>query len=202
MTRRTIQDMKASAQAPEGQPAEPGASEPASLARPQKNGPGCRRTPVLDEFKKREILAILTMGCSRRTAARYVGCAPATIRNTADREPEFAEQLRRAESKAEISLMKNIQKAASKEQYWRAAAWALERKNPEEFAPRSPDVVTLQQITQLLAQLQQIILEEVPVARYRKKIIQRIGALTAEVARARKPHTVENENSMPDVATG
>ena len=51
------------------------------------------RPPVLDEGKQREIVAILTMGCSRRTAAQYVGCAPNTIQSTAERDPKFAEKL-------------------------------------------------------------------------------------------------------------
>jgi hypothetical protein len=131
---------------------------------------------VLDEIKKREILAILTVGCSRRTAARYVGCAADTIVNTAQRDPAFAEQLARAEHNAEIGYIKNIQKAAKKEQYWRAAAWALERRNPEDFALRSPEVITVEQI----------IVEEVPVARYRKNILRRLGALKAGLRRSSK----------------
>ena len=62
----------------------------------------CGRRSVLDEFKKREILAIVFVGCSRRTAARYVGCAVSTIANTAGRDPDFDEQLRKAEQQAEI----------------------------------------------------------------------------------------------------
>jgi hypothetical protein len=150
--------------------------------------------PVLDDYKRREILAILSMGCSRRTAARYVGCAHATIQNTAVRDPEFAEQLARAESKAEVGYMKSIQKAAGKEQYWRAAAWALERRNPEEFAPRRPDVVTLDQITRLLAELADVIVEETPVAEYRKNILKRMEALAAAFHRTHKPQAVEDED--------
>lgn len=144
----------------------------------------CGRRPVLDEIKKREILAILTVGCSRRTAARYVGCAADTITNTAQRDPAFAEQLAHAEHNAEIGYIKNIQKAAKKEQYWRAAAWALERRNPEDFAPRSPEVITVEQIQHLLAQFAEIIVEEVPVARYRKSILRRLGALKAGLRRS------------------
>ena len=96
------------------------------------------RPPVLDSGKKREILAMLTVGCSRRTAARYVGCAAATIQNTAERDPQFAEQLHHADHLAEIEYLKNIRKAAKKEQGLRAAAWALERLNPEDFALRAP----------------------------------------------------------------
>ena len=87
------------------------------------------RPPVLDEIKQREILAILSVGCSRRTAAKYVGCAPSTIQNTAERDEKFAEKLDRGENQAVVTHMTNINKAAKKAQYWRAAAWALERLN-------------------------------------------------------------------------
>ena len=94
--------------------------------------PKVGRPPVLDHVKKGQILAILSVGCNRRIAARYVGCSPKTIQNTADREPEFAKQLHHADHGAEIEYLKRIRTAAQKEQYWRAAAWALERLNPED----------------------------------------------------------------------
>ncbi|MGD0384451.1 MAG: hypothetical protein ABSA77_13100, partial [Thermoguttaceae bacterium] len=93
----------------------------------------CGRPPVLDEIKQREIVAIISMGCSRRTAARYVGCDPKTIQNTAERDEIFAEKLERAQSQAVVTHVKYIYSAAKKAQYWRAAAWALERLNPEEY---------------------------------------------------------------------
>jgi hypothetical protein len=132
---------------------------------------------VLDEIKQREILAILTVGCSRRTAARYVGCAVSTIRNTADRDAKFAERLRRAENQHEFTYLGSIQQAAKKPQYWRAAAWVLERVFPEKYARRGPDVITVDQIKQVLAQFAEIVVAEVPVAKYRQKIIRRLEAL-------------------------
>lgn len=154
----------------------------------------CGRRPVLDDVKRREILAILSVGCSRRTAARYVGCAPSTIQNTADRDSQFAQELRHAEYQSEIGYLRNIQKAARQERYWRAAAWALERKNPRDFARRGPDVITVDQIKQLLAQFAEIIVEEVPVAMYRKNILKRLGGLTAGLGRAGE----DDEQDPPD----
>jgi len=139
------------------------------------------RPPVLDHVKKREILAILTVGCSRRTAARYVGCAAATIQNTADRDPEFAQQLHHANHAAEIEYVKNIKKAAKKEQYWRAAAWALERLNPEDYAKRSPGKLTPEEMQTLLTRLAEILLGEVPVARHRKEMLKRLQRLLAKI---------------------
>ena len=136
------------------------------------------RRPVLDQYKKGQILAIISMGHSRRTAARYVGCAPSTITNTAERNAAFAKSLRQAEQKSEIDNMKNIQEAAKKAQYWRAAAWILERRNPEDFAPKNPNALTIDDLRRLLAEFVQIIMEEVTVERYRRRLLKRLDALT------------------------
>ncbi len=139
------------------------------------------RPPVLDHVKKGQILAILSVGCSRRTAARYVGCSPTTIQNTADRDPQFAAQLRHADHGAEIEYLKRIRNAAKKEQYWRAAAWALERLNPEDFAKRPVGALTSDEVSTLLAQLAEILLQEIPVAEYRKRAIKCVDRLLAKV---------------------
>jgi len=150
------------------------------------------RPPVLDQIKKHEILAIVSMGCSRRTAARYVGCDAKTIRNTADRDPEFADRLCHASQSAEIEYVRNINKAAKKEQYWRAAAWALERLNPEDFAKRSPGKLTPEEMRTLLERLGEILLSEVPVARHRKAAVKRLDRLLAKIEPASEKPPTEN----------
>ncbi len=135
------------------------------------------RPPVLDEGKQREILAILSVGCSRRTAAHYVSCATSTIQNTAERDERFAARLDRAENQAVVTHMTNINKAAKKAQYWRAAAWALERLKPEEYASPHPDLLTAEQMLRLMEFLSQIIVDEVPVGEYRKNILKRLDEL-------------------------
>jgi hypothetical protein len=141
----------------------------------------CGRPPVLDEGKQREIVAIISMGCSRRTAAQYVGCAHSTIQYTAERNEKFADKLERAQSQAVVTHVKNINSAAKKAQYWRAAAWALERLNPEEFAAPHPNAITIEQASRLLDCFARIVIEEVPVDAYRKSIIKRLGELTKMV---------------------
>lgn len=147
------------------------------------------RPPVLDETRRREILAIVSVGCSRRTAARYVGCAPSTIHNTAERDPQFAAQLENAESKPELTQLKNITAAAKKPQYWRAAAWVLERLNPRRYAPRGPETITRDQIARLLDGFARIVADEVPVDRFRKRIIKRLDRLAAGFDCSLSPHS-------------
>jgi hypothetical protein len=134
------------------------------------------RPPVLDDRKRGQILAILSVGCSQRVAAAFVGCAASTIQHTAERDPVFAAELGQAKSNAELALVKNIRNAAKKEQYWRAAAWALERGFPEKYARRGPDVITVEQIGHLLSRFSAIIVEEV-VARHRTRILNRLDSV-------------------------
>lgn len=139
-----------------------------------------RKGISLDEIKRREVCAILSVGCSRRVAARYVGCSPSTIMVTATREKEFRRDLDRAEQSAEIEYMQNIRQASKKSQYWRAAAWALERCHPEEYAARGANTVTVEQVRRLFTQFVEIVIEEIPVAVYRKNLLHRLETLTAE----------------------
>lgn len=134
----------------------------------------------LDAAKRREICAILSVGGTRAMAATYVGCATATIRATARRIPEFAEQLRKTELGPEITFLKAIQAAAGDVKQWRAAAWALERLFPERYAKRPPESITLEQLTELMKTLAEIIAGEVPVKRYRQRLLARLAELLAE----------------------
>jgi hypothetical protein len=139
------------------------------------------RPPVLDATKREVILGILSAGCSRRTAANYVGCATSTIQNTADRDPQFAAKLDRAENQAVVTHMTNIHKAAKDARYWRAAAWVLERLRPDEYAAPHPDLLTVEQTLGLMEYLAQVIIEEVPVSSIRKNIIKRLDELNKMV---------------------
>ncbi len=141
------------------------------------------RCLVLDEIKKEKILAIVAVGCGRRTAAAYVGCAPSVIAREMEKDTTFAAEMQRHESNVEIGFVRDIQDAAKKAQYWRAAAWWLERRNPEDFGPKKQGAVTVAQLQGLLSGLAQIIAEEVSVDRDRKNVIKRLQKMTGDFFR-------------------
>jgi len=143
--------------------------------------------PFLDAMKKREIVAIVSVGCSRRLAAAYVGGHPSTIYETALRDPEFADRLRQAECRLEIDNLRSIQEAGKKAQYWRAAAWVLERKNPADFAPRAPDVVTAEQLQQAMVRFGQILAAELPNPEQQKQVMDRVMALVQSLLPSAAP---------------
>ena len=107
---------------------------------------------VLDAGKRERIVALVANGSSRRVAARFLGCSPSTITRTAARDPLFAEQLARAEENVEVGSLGTIRRAAGQEKYWRAAAWLLERRNPDDFGHRPPGTYTADQVLAMFVQ--------------------------------------------------
>jgi hypothetical protein len=148
---------------------------------------------ALDETKCQQILTLLKIGCSRRTAALFVGCSTATIRRTALRDPAFAAAINRAEGSVEALYLERIRNAARDPKYWRAAAWVLERRNPEDYALRQPDAITPGQLRLFLSQLIQVIVTEIPAASHRKHLIERLKELMHAAGQAPEPLLVEFE---------
>ena len=139
------------------------------------------RRPVLSNVKKREILAIVAVGCGRRTAADYVGCNTATIVRAMEQDEQFAAELRRHELNPEIGFMRNIQDAAQEVKYWRAAAWWLERRRPEDFGTKKAGLITAAQLQRLFSALTGILAEEVPSDKHRKNVISRVDQMISEL---------------------
>lgn len=89
------------------------------------------------------ILAGLQQGNTRRASAEAAGVSSRTLqrwlqRGRDSKTGKYVELLRRveaAECKAETAMVKSIVQAAS-EGDWRAAAWWLERRVPQDFAKR------------------------------------------------------------------
>ena len=69
------------------------------------------RPRALNGEKKKEILAILHVGASRRDAAAYVGVSASTIAKEADRDPEFLDGLARAEVEGKLKHINVINDA-------------------------------------------------------------------------------------------
>ena len=53
--------------------------------------------------------------------------------------------------------------------------------NPEDFAPRGPDVVTVEQMRALMEQLSQTLAEHIPVAKYRKAVLRAVERMMREL---------------------
>src|SRR5262245_30409408 len=96
-------------------------------AAPTTTGRGRRR--ILNDAKCQEVCSLVTAGCGIEDAARHVGCVPKTIFREARRNPDFGKSLKEAQTAAELTPLNAMRDAAK--QNWRAAAWLLERTNPQ-----------------------------------------------------------------------
>ena len=143
-----------------------------TLAIEQRPSPG-GRPRLLTDVRKAEIAAMISVGCSRTTACRYVGCVPATLRNELRRDPDFRDKVVKAERRRQLVPLQQIQQAGTRS--WRAAAWLLERINPKEFVRRDPEAVTREQMELYVKRLVDVIFEEVPME-YRQQADQRLRA--------------------------
>jgi len=149
--------------------------------------PAPKPRTLLDAGKQNKIFGVLVAGGSRSLAAAYVGCCPATIRNTALRDPVFAEELKKAESGNEVKFLAAISKAANEGRYWRAAAWALERKYPDKYALKRADTLTVEQVKVAFEQFASVVVEELADLDCRRRVLKRLKRLERSLrSRARQ----------------
>lgn len=123
-----------------------------------------------------QICAMVGVGCSLRAAARLAGCAESTVRNLLKRKRAFAARFRKAEQHRKIVSLRHVQSAGEKN--WRAAAWLLERANPNEYAPPKPDVVRPHQIQRVLEQFGDILSKGISNPVDRREVQKRLTELT------------------------
>ncbi len=133
-------------------PAPHPATPPSAPAQPQ---PKRGRPFALDAKKRGVIITLVSQGYGLDRAARYVGCSVKTIRNDAVRTPEFGESLRNALLSSRLRPIQQLQDAIGAD--WRAAAWYLERTQPERFARRNPNALDARQLRRLLDEVLEII---------------------------------------------
>jgi hypothetical protein len=150
----------------------------------------------LDGVKRQRIITLVANGSSRRVAARFVGCAPSTITHTAMRDPQFAQDLTRAEQTVELSLLRCIHTAAKVKKHWRAAAWLLERRNPQDFALRAPQLFAPSQIADVFTQVIELLRTDLPHDNCRRAI-QKLDDLILEFCDADRPLVIEAQTDAP-----
>ena len=157
------------------------------------------RPPVLDEEKRSQLLKLLNKGCSRRTACIAVGCSPGTITRTAQRDPEFAEQVNRAESRLEKKLLRRLDRASKKDRYWRATAWLLERKFPDEYARRDPNQLNGKQALQFFLTAVDTMEDAITAEQY-EQIMKKLDSIIRESDPEMVPHLLplDPEINTPD----
>jgi len=151
---------------------------PPTTPAPIKRTRGAPRPKVFNPRLRAEVCALLTIGFSRRRAALTIGCSPATLRNECRRDPEFAAAVQKAETQREAILLKRIHDATKVPVHWRAAAWLLERWNPERYVKRRPGTMTPEQVATVLAQFAEVVETGVRDAQDRQRVGTDLKLLT------------------------
>ena len=82
--------------------------------------------------RRRELLAMLRLGESRKSAAKYLGCGTSTITRETSHDPAFCDLVK----KAEMMMKKTCLAIILKDPSWQSKAWLLERKWWQEFGQR------------------------------------------------------------------
>jgi hypothetical protein len=153
------------------------------------------RPRVLDDVKRREICALMTAGYDLSGAAQYVGCSTWTIRREIELNEEFAERFRKASLAAELEPLNFIRHNARSN--WRAAAWYLERHNPQRYAKRNPVLVNPQEMVELMKTLSHIVFNQVRSKRVRNRILRRLMEISGEFDEAMIEHIEKRGGSKP-----
>ena len=122
-----------------------------------------------------EVLAILSAGCSRSAAARCIRFSLPMLKREIQKNPLFAEQVAKAEEGVELFYVSRIRSAAQKEQHWRAAAWVLERRLPERYGTKTPELLTTEKVQKFMTACLKIIAVELPNDELRAKILNRLA---------------------------
>ena len=99
----------------------------ANLGRPRK---------IQDEETRKQALAILSVGGSRRDACRFLGIADGTFGRELKRDKGFRSAVIEAEGAIKITCLTTVKRAAGKD--WKAAAWYLEKRFPAQFGKYAP----------------------------------------------------------------
>ena len=136
--------------------------------------------PILDDFKRAQIVSILAVGGSRVLAAKFVGCHPRTIYNTAKANPDFAKRLNLAESSPEYQLLSSVTEAGKKGVV-HAAKWALERIYFSRYRPRTPGGFSQETVKQLLEELITRLADSAPGDEERCRIFETGAAFAKEL---------------------
>lgn len=108
------------------------------------------RPPKLTPEVAEKILLFLKLGNSQKAAAQAAGVSESALqkwlaqgeREGTGRFFQFLQDVRRAQAEWQSAMVKTIQQAAlgkdGKGLKWQAAAWLLERRDPKNWAQRTP----------------------------------------------------------------
>ena len=148
-------------------------------------------TIQFDDEQKREFCLMISIGCDRETAGKFLGWKPADLHRELEQDAEFHKQLLKAEATPEFSHMRNLHNAAKDEKHWRASVWWLERNAPERYARRAAGALTAAQLQEVIEELAEVIAKEVVSEEERRRLLARFE----QIAQAMQDNPMEPGDS-------
>ncbi len=142
---------------------------------------------------KGTLKAMVSFGCDREMAAKGVGWTVHELIQVLRDDPEFAEELLRAEGHAEFQRMRLLHEATKDEKNWRAATWWLERRGQRRYSTRHVKAVTSAEIQEFIAKLVDMVFADVTREFDRERLVTSLTAL----ARAWEEDVREMRGMMP-----
>jgi hypothetical protein len=131
------------------------------------------RPRVLDAKKMRELLDLIAHGTSVEEAARVVGVSLRTVQREAKYNEFFDHDLQLALQCTNVDCEKIMLRAART--HWRAAAWMLERSDPDHYSKRPPNSCSPETLLGVMGWLIEAALEATP-AEHREAVFRRTQA--------------------------
>ena len=137
-----------------------------------QNGESKHRRTKRTRVRRERILDALQKGVPRHTAATVAGIDRTTFWRWLADDASLRSDVEQAEAAGELALLENINEAAKVD--WRAAAWWLERRRPEDYGRHDRLAVEMHRMAAMVAdelgvETEEVIREaELVVERYRQ----------------------------------
>ena len=132
---------------------------------------------TLSATDKNGILAVVALGASLETAARYFKREPQEILDALTDDADFQRDFKQAQEQAEVFFLKQVKTAALDAKNWRAATWSLERLRPDRYGRIKADAISVEEIKTLFARLRATIAAEFDNESERQKLEAKLDAL-------------------------
>jgi hypothetical protein len=143
------------------------------------------RPRSLTDDKQQDLLNRIGQGATVEEAAEAVGVSLRSVQREAKDNKQFAHDLQQALGSAPTDPYQLMLRAARS--HWRAAAWLLERTDPERFGKRPPNSCRPEQMMELASSLIEAALEFVPPDQ-RDLVDRHLEAIAEEALEAALPY--------------
>jgi hypothetical protein len=155
----------------------------------QSHPPGRPRSLTLE--KQKELLAHVAHGGTVEEAAHIVGVSLRTVQREAKGNEFFDHDLKLAQHSAEADPEKLMHRAARA--HWRAAAWLLERSDPDRYGKRPPNSCSPENLYDIALWLVETALESVP-PEHRELLHRRMKTVADTALDLLMPHPAKIRN--------